>query len=139
MEPYLRLLAPSVPSANMLAVFFQVRDVRPNLWRPPRRSDRHAGNVSHGLTRAKVAIFVDGCFWHSCPVHGTRPTRNPDYWLPNSIATFSETGQDAALAANGWQTIRIWEHESPTEAAERVRRIVRGLQPSSTEGSSSTS
>lgn len=75
------------------------------------------------FTRAKVAVFVDGCFWHSCPTHGTRPTRNADYWLPKlerNVARDRE--QDAALAAHGWRSVRIWEHESLEEAVQRVRQ-----------------
>lgn len=56
------------------------------------------------FTRAKVAVFVDGCFWHSCPTHGTTPTRNADYWLPKlERNVHRDREQDAALAANGWQ------------------------------------
>ena len=79
------------------------------------------------FTRAKVAVFVDGCFWHSCPSHGTRPTRNADYWLPKlerNVARDRE--QDAALAAHGWLSLRVWEHEVPDEVARRVRAAVLG-------------
>lgn len=73
------------------------------------------------FTRAKVAVFVDGCFWHCCPVHGTQPTQNADYWTPKlerNIARDRE--QDAALAAHGWQSVRIWEHEELGAAVDRV-------------------
>ena len=77
------------------------------------------------FTRAKVAVFVDGCFWHSCPLHGTRPTRNADYWLPKLNRNVERDGeQDTALAAHGWQSVRIWEHEALDEAVRRVARAV---------------
>ena len=80
------------------------------------------------VTRAKVAVFVDGCFWHSCPAHGTRPSSNADYWLPKLERNVErDREQDAALAVHGWQSVRIWEHEPPREAAERVRAIVTAL------------
>lgn len=73
------------------------------------------------FTRAKVAVFVDGCFWHSCPLHGTRPTRNADYWLPKLARNVErDREQDAALAAHGWQAVRIWEHESLEDAVQKV-------------------
>lgn len=73
------------------------------------------------FTRAKVAVFVDGCFWHSCPTHGTRPTRNADYWLPKLERNVErDREQDAVLAASGWTVVRIWEHEPADSAAERV-------------------
>lgn len=78
------------------------------------------------FTRAKVAVFVDGCFWHSCPTHGTRPTRNVDYWLPKlERNVHRDREQDAALAAHGWQSVRIWEHEDLSHAVERVLTAVR--------------
>jgi DNA mismatch endonuclease (patch repair protein) len=73
------------------------------------------------FTRAKVAVFVDGCFWHSCPIHGTRPARNADYWLPKLKRNVErDREQDAALAAHGWQPVRVWEHESLEGAVQRV-------------------
>ena len=78
------------------------------------------------FTRAKVAVFVDGCFWHSCPTHGTRPTRNADYWLPKLERNVErDREQNAALAAHGWRSLRIWEHEPVAIAAQRVIEAVR--------------
>lgn len=92
------------------------------------------------FTRAKVAVFVDGCFWHSCPAHGNQPSRNADYWIPKLARNVErDREQDATLAAHGWTSIRIWEHENPIETAIRVGEIVRRGQASSTDGNSSTS
>ena len=81
------------------------------------------------FTRAKVAVFVDGCFWHRCPTHGTSPTRNSDYWTPKLDRNVErDRAQDAALAAGGWVGVRIWEHEDPVKAAAGVARVVASRQ-----------
>jgi DNA mismatch endonuclease, patch repair protein len=74
---------------------------------------------------ARVAVYVDGCFWHSCPEHGTRPKANADWWeskLKRNQERDIETGR--ALREHGWQVVRIWEHEDPVEAANRVIRVL---------------
>jgi len=74
---------------------------------------------------ARVAVYVDGCFWHSCPQHGTRPKANAEWWankLTRNQERDAET--DRFLRAHGWEVVRIWEHEDPVEAADRVARIV---------------
>lgn len=73
----------------------------------------------------KVAVFVDGCFWHGCPEHGGRPKNNADWWaakLDANIARDRDT--DARLHAAGWLVERVWEHESPHLAARRVAAVV---------------
>jgi DNA mismatch endonuclease (patch repair protein) len=73
------------------------------------------------FTRAKVAVFVDGCYWHSCPEHGTRPARNADYWVPKLARNVErDREQDAALEAAGWAVVRIWEHVPVAKAVEQV-------------------
>jgi len=75
--------------------------------------------------RAKVAVFVDGCFWHGCPLHATTPKRNNDFWVAKIDGNVArDRSTDRALRDAGWQSIRIWEHETPDEAAATVRRIV---------------
>jgi DNA mismatch endonuclease (patch repair protein) len=77
------------------------------------------------FTRAKVAVFVDGCFWHSCPLHGTQPKRNADYWTPKLARNVHrDRKQDAALSAHGWVVVRIWEHEAVEDAAGRILETV---------------
>lgn len=76
--------------------------------------------------RARVAVFVDGCFWHACPDHGTWPKSNEQWWrqkLEANVARDRET--DETLTAAGWIVIRAWEHEDPTEVADRVEQAVR--------------
>lgn len=75
--------------------------------------------------RAKVAVFVDGCFWHSCPVHGTKPANNGAWWakkLRRNVERDLET--DAALEAGGWKVLRFWEHTDTPSAAEIVVQAV---------------
>ena len=74
---------------------------------------------------AKIAVFVDGCFWHQCPTHASIPASNRDWWtakLDTNVARDADTVE--RLAAHGWLAIRVWEHEDPREAAERIALIV---------------
>lgn len=73
------------------------------------------------FTRRRVAVFVDGCFWHRCSEHGTSPRSNSDYWrakLDRNVAR--DRRVDVALAQAGWRCVRVWEHEEEGEAAARV-------------------
>lgn len=73
----------------------------------------------------QIAIFVDGCFWHGCPEHGTWPKRNADFWR-NKILTNQARDKDTdeRLTELGWTVIRIWEHEDPENAAQKIARSV---------------
>lgn len=76
---------------------------------------------------AKIAVFVDGCFWHGCPYHGTAPQTNAPYWSAKIARNVErDRRNDAALAKAGWRVVRIWEHEDPEEAAARIHAFVRG-------------
>src|SRR5689334_12567225 len=78
------------------------------------------------FTRAHVAVFVDGCFWHVCPEHATSPASNPDWWTRKLTTNQSrDRATNEHLAALGWQVMRIWEHENPVEAAGRIAAVVR--------------
>jgi DNA mismatch endonuclease (patch repair protein) len=73
------------------------------------------------FTRARVAVFVDGCFWHACPDHGNLPRTNRDWWrtkLELNVARDRRT--DEAFRERGWRVIRIWEHETLDAAVDRV-------------------
>ncbi|MDH5131841.1 MULTISPECIES: very short patch repair endonuclease [unclassified Microbacterium] len=79
------------------------------------------------FTRARIAVFVDGCFWHSCPEHGTRPKSNADYWIPKLARNVQrDRATDAALESLGWLVLRFWEHEDAVSAADRIADAVRG-------------
>jgi DNA mismatch endonuclease (patch repair protein) len=74
---------------------------------------------------ARVAVFVDSCFWHCCPEHGTWPSANGDWWREKLIGNQRrDRDTDARLQSEGWTVARVWEHEEPREAAEKIRTIV---------------
>lgn len=79
------------------------------------------------FTRARLVVFVDGCFWHSCPLHATRPAANADWWREKLDANVQrDRRNDRDLQAAGWRVLRIWEHEASSDAADRVEaRLVR--------------
>lgn len=73
------------------------------------------------FTRRRVAVFVDGCFWHACPIHGISPTRNAAYWTSKLRRNVERDRRvDHVLAEAGWKVIRVWEHEDVTSAVARV-------------------
>ncbi|MFB6940032.1 MULTISPECIES: very short patch repair endonuclease [unclassified Streptomyces] len=77
------------------------------------------------FTRAKVAVLIDGCFWHGCPLHATRPKSNAEWWrqkLERNMARDLETTKH--LTAAGWTVLRFWEHEPPAGVAEQVAAAV---------------
>ena len=76
------------------------------------------------FTRARIAVFVDGCFWHSCPQHSTRPRNNAEWWQDKLAATVErDRRKDAELEAQGWVPIHVWEHEEPSLAAARIKNL----------------
>lgn len=73
------------------------------------------------FTSARTAVFVDGCFWHVCPEHFHMPRSNLAYWEPKLRANVERDERaSAALAQEGWNVVRIWEHVSPSQAAQAV-------------------
>jgi DNA mismatch endonuclease, patch repair protein len=74
----------------------------------------------------KVAVFLDGCFWHGCPVHHTRAATNADYWEAKVVRNRARDREtDASLRAEGWLPLRFWEHEDPAEVALKIQTAVR--------------
>lgn len=74
----------------------------------------------------RVAVFVDGCFWHGCPVHATWPKANAAWWrekLAGNVARDRDT--DARLRRAGWRVLRFWEHADMAKAARRIEHVVR--------------
>ncbi|MEV0401944.1 very short patch repair endonuclease [Actinoallomurus sp. NPDC050550] len=83
------------------------------------------------FTRAKIAVFLDGCFWHGCPEHHTVSKTNADYWAEKVVRNRErDLETDRLLAEAGWRVLRVWEHEDPAEAAVRVAELVRRRSPS---------
>lgn len=74
--------------------------------------------------RQRLAVFVDGCFWHLCPDHGRIPGgSNRDYWTSKLTKNRDRDQADSsALTASGWTVLRFWEHTPPEEAAEEIAR-----------------
>ena len=89
------------------------------------------------FTRMRVAVFVDGCFWHGCPVHGKPPKSNPRYWDAKiALNQDRDAHQSAALAAHGWTVLRVWEHEPVDTAVSTVKAAVADAQAAATAGTS---
>jgi DNA mismatch endonuclease (patch repair protein) len=78
------------------------------------------------FTRAQVAVFVDGCFWHGCDRHGRRAHQVNGWYWPEKIERNRRRDRDtdSRLAAAGWTVVRIWEHEEVADAAARVSGVV---------------
>jgi DNA mismatch endonuclease (patch repair protein) len=73
------------------------------------------------FTRWRIAVFVDGCFWHGCPLHGSTPRSNTEYWMPKLQRNRDRDCEAVqALAAAGWRSVRVWEHDPPERAVELV-------------------
>jgi DNA mismatch endonuclease (patch repair protein) len=73
----------------------------------------------------KVAIFVDGCFWHGCPLHATWPKSNAEFWRAKIIANQQRDADTTLrLRAGGWKVFRVWAHEEPREVAARIETLV---------------
>jgi DNA mismatch endonuclease, patch repair protein len=78
---------------------------------------------------AKVAVFVDGCFWHCCPIHQTFPRANRKWWAAKLQANrHRDADTNRRLQEAGWRVVRIWEHESAGPAAARIANLVRTMQ-----------
>lgn len=100
------------------------RGLRYRLHQRPDPAFRRTADIV--FSRAKVAVFVDGCFWHRCPDHATFPQTNDDWWeakLQRNVDRDAETV--ARLSQAGWRVVRVWEHEDPVEAAEHIEQLVR--------------
>ena len=80
------------------------------------------------FTRARLAVFLDGCFWHCCPEHFSPPKSNLDYWKPKLQRNVERDAvATAALREHGWVVLRVWEHENPEDVAQRIVVLLVGL------------
>lgn len=82
-------------------------------------------SIDVAFPRERVAVLVDGCFWHNCPLHRTSPRTNHDWWeskLATNAARDLDTRQ--ALEEAGWAVIRVWEHEDPESATDAIEALV---------------
>jgi DNA mismatch endonuclease (patch repair protein) len=106
--------------------------IRREVWRrglryrvdvPPIRGLRRRADLV--FTKAKVAVYVDGCFWHRCPIHATSPKANSEWWAEKLKANVNrDRDTDRRLAEAGWSVVRIWEHEDLITAAYRIEQVV---------------
>ncbi|BBX48048.1 very short patch repair endonuclease [Mycobacterium cookii] len=93
----------------------------------PEKSLRCRGDLV--FTKRKVIVFVDGCFWHGCPLHATSPKNNADWWREKLDANVKRDARNSvALSDLGWTVVRIWEHETVDEAVAQVRRALEQTQ-----------
>lgn len=79
------------------------------------------------FTRREVAVFIDGCFWHSCPDHATAPASNADWWAAKLATNVRrDRATDEHLRSLGWTVLRFWEHEGVLSCADYVSRVLAG-------------
>ncbi|MEO7190252.1 MAG: DNA mismatch endonuclease Vsr [Vicinamibacterales bacterium] len=79
----------------------------------------------------KVAVMVDGCFWHACPLHGSWPKKNARWWREKILANRKrDRDTDSCLAAQGWRVLRLWEHEHSSKAARKIHATLCGRRRS---------
>lgn len=82
--------------------------------------------------RARLAVFLDGCWWHSCPLHGQTPKTHEEFWKAKLAATRERDERNtAALIEAGWSVVRIWEHEPLESAVQTIRESLHGAPSSS--------
>ena len=83
--------------------------------------------IDIAFTRPKVAVFVDGCFWHGCPEHGTQSKTNSEWWRQKIAANrLRDADTNASLVEAGWRVLRFWEHENALEAVRTVVELLEG-------------
>ena len=93
-----------------------------------RRHQSVTGHPDFIFRRERVAVFVDGCFWHGCPKHGRKPGSNRAYWLPKLRRNRERDATvKRSLRSAGWRVIRLWEHDLaiPQRCAARIARALR--------------
>lgn len=81
--------------------------------------------IDIAFTRAKLAVLVDGCFWHGCPTHSVPPKNNAAWWAAKLEKNRQRDGETTrALEAAGWRVVRVWEHEAADESALQVLHLL---------------
>jgi DNA mismatch endonuclease (patch repair protein) len=124
-----------------IAMATALREIKVTGWRRHRSISLRANRVLPRLRRGrkatpdfvfpreKVAVFVDGCFWHACPRHGTKPRSQNRYWrlkLEGNVRRDHRVNK--ALRSRGWRVVRIWEHSVVNDSLKCARRVQRSLQ-----------
>lgn len=87
------------------------------------------GRPDFAFPKLKLAVFVDGCFWHGCPKHGVQPKGNKEFWSTKLAANKARDRKvNGLLRAKGWRVLRIWEHDlTKSRQLASVRRVARAL------------
>jgi DNA mismatch endonuclease (patch repair protein) len=89
-------------------------------------SENRRTTVDIAFPRAKVAVLIDGCFWHGCPQHYREPQTHTDYWQAKIAGNSArDTRTTQALQDAGWQVLRFWSHQPPDEVVSEVEQAVR--------------
>lgn len=94
-------------------------------YRTDYRVEGQRCKIDIAFTRLKIAAFIDGCFWHGCPIHASWPKSNAAWWrekLRGNVERDERVGN--WLRENGWAVVRVWEHEDPFEGALRIYRAI---------------
>jgi DNA mismatch endonuclease (patch repair protein) len=114
----------SGPEANVRSELHR-RGLRFRKQHPIRTSERVV-RPDITFTRARLAVFIDGCFWHCCPEHGNQPRANTGYWGPKLERNVARDHVvNRVLADAGWTVLRAWEHEDPAGVADRIEAVLR--------------
>lgn len=93
-----------------------------------RRNQSVFGKPDFAFSKARLAIFVDGCFWHGCPKHCHAPSSNRVFWKEKLAANKARDRRvNVALREQGWQVIRIWEHDLKSKHSRVVRKALKAL------------
>lgn len=111
------------PRERMLRSVLHRRGLRFRLHRRLLTNSRRTVDIV--FPRARIAIFVDGCFWHGCPSHGTWPKNNAEWWREKIEANIArDRDTDRRLLEQGWTVLRVWEHETVEFAVDCIDRAV---------------
>lgn len=109
------------------------RGLRYRVHRRPEADLRTTADVL--FAPARMAVYVDGCFWHSCPAHGVSPKANGDWWRQKLEANVArDRRNDAALRSRDWEVVRVWECQDPDTAADRICEMLERLRRTGDKG-----
>ena len=112
-------------SGNLSTELRLIKLLRANGLSGWRRKHPLPGKPDFVFPEPGLCVFVDGCFWHGCPDHSSRPKTNARYWSDKVQINYRRDRQtDDLLKGAGWTVVRIWEHEDPDTAAARIVGLV---------------
>src|SRR5262245_43803626 len=126
-----QIMSKILGSGNKATEGALIRFFRKNSIKGWRRSNSIFGRPDFVFSKYRVAVFVDGCFWHNCPKHGTRPSLNALFWEKKlKRNTARDRLVNLTLRAQGWEVLRVWQHElAKVNEARLARRFSRIIPP----------